>query len=324
MAVERDEAAWLGEVLLARRGDADALATGHRRGVVERVRWGAYLPAAPTQGPARDTRRRMLARMAAVDAQLTVPHWFSHESAAVLWGCDTVRLPEAVHLLQDGRPARRGRDAVVRHHGGVPAPERATVHGLPVTSLERTVLDCASSLTPDRALVIADSALRRGADAETVGRLLVRRAGRRGVARARSVLALADGRAESPGETLVRLAVHDHGLPAPDLQIPVRTRRGRFRLDLGWTARHLAVEFDGFVKYSGASGSTAPEVVFAEKQRQDALEDEGWRILRVTWDDLRAPVTLATRIARALRRAPVEVEGFRRGRGRGVAGGIPR
>lgn len=309
-----DDGAGLGEVVLARRHDAHGLAARHRRGEVERVRWGAYLPSAPTQGPARDARRRMLARVEAVHAQLVVPHWFSHESAAVLWGCDTVRLPEAVHLTQDGRPARRGRDAVIRHHGGVPGPERAEVHGLPVTSPERTVLDCASSLTPDRALVIADSALRRGADADAIDRMLGARAGRRGVARARAVLALADGRAESSGESLVRLAVHDHGLPAPDLQVPVRTRRGRFLLDLGWVVPRVGVEFDGFVKYTGAFGSTAPEAVFAEKQRQDALEDEGWRILRATWDDLRTPVTLATRVARALRQASAEVEGFRRGR----------
>lgn len=304
----------LPEVLLARNGDPARLASLHARGEVERVRWGAYTPTAPSQGPARDLRRRVIARTLAVHAQLQVPHWFSHETAAVLWGCATYRLADAVHLFQETRPSRRGRDPVVRHHGEVAPDERSWTHEVPVTSLERTVADCAAALTRDRALVIADSALRRGADGDAITALIASRAGRRGSARARSVLALADARADSPGETLVRLALHEHGLPSPEPQVEVATRRGRFRVDLGWRDARVAVEFDGFVKYSGELGSTAAEAVFAEKQRQDALEEAGWRILRTTWDDLRSPVTLATRAATALRRTS-EVEGLPRVRG---------
>ncbi|MCG7287132.1 endonuclease domain-containing protein [Cellulomonas sp. ACRRI] len=117
------------------------------------------------------------------------------------------------------------------------------------------------------------------------------------------MIALADGRAQSPGETLLRWALRSGGLPPPELQVEVVTRRGRFFADLGWPALRVAVEFDGYVKYSGAFGSTAPEAVFAEKQRQDALEEEGWRVLRVTWDDLRAPAPLVARVARALSRS---------------------
>lgn len=260
----------------------------------------------------------MLGRIAAVHQQVRVPHWFSHESAAVMWGCATYRLADEVHLLQEGRPSRRGRDPVIRHHGHVPVGERAAAHGLPVTTPERTLLDCAAALPTDRALVIADSALRQGADPAVVERMLAARTGRRGCARARLVLDLADARAESPGETLVRLALHENGVPAPEPQVEVDTRRGRFRLDLGWRARRVSVEFDGFVKYSGELGSTAAAAVFAEKMRQDALEDAGWRVLRVTWDDLATPAALASRVTRALAlppRAGVEVEGFPRGRG---------
>lgn len=300
----REDTSALREVVLARRDDRDRIASLHARGDLERVGWGAYLPAVPSQGTGRDARRRALGRIAAVHAQLVVPHWFSHESAAVLWGFDAVRLSETVHLVQPGRPAARGRIEVVRHHGSLTTTERGTAQGLPVTSAERTVVDCACALPTDRALVIAGSALRQGTDADVVARMLGERAGRRGVARARGTLVLADGRAESPGETLVRLLLHDRGVPAPDLQVLIATRRGRFRVDLGWAGRRVALEFDGFVKYSGAHGSTAAEAVFAEKQRQDAIEDEGWRVLRVTWGDLRAPDMLAARVRSALARAP--------------------
>ena len=290
-------------VVLARRAGAAVVARGRARGQLERVRWGAYLPTVPSQGRARDTRRRALARIEAVHAQLSVPHWFSHESAALLWGYATVGLTEQVHVTQPTRPTG-ARQALVRHHGELPVAQRAQVRGLPVTALERTVVDCAATLRADRALVVADSALRLGADRLAVADLVRGRAGGRGVAAARAVLARADGRSESPGETLVRFHLHDQGLPEPDLQVEVRTRLGRAFLDLGWVAQRVGLEFDGFVKYSGELGSTAPEAVFAEKRRQDAVEDEGWRVLRVTWDDLRTPAALAARVARALARGP--------------------
>jgi len=111
---------------------------------------------------------------------------------------------------------------------------------------------------------------------------------------------LTDPRAESPGETLVRFAIMRGGLPEPELQINVATASGDFWLDLGWSRWNFAIEFDGFVKYSSPDGGTAADAVFAEKHRQDALEKAGWKILRVTWTDLRDPVALANRIRRHL------------------------
>ena len=285
----------------------DAATRGSRlrdRADLERVRRGAYLPRAPSLGPARDRQRLALARVRAVHEQLRVCHWFSHESAALLWGCDVVGLSGLVHVLQETRPRSRGGDPVVRHYGRLPEGHRAEVAGFPVTSLARTVVDCACTMPPDRGLVIADSGLRAGLDLDEITTVLAARAGSRGIARARDVVSLADGRAESPGETLTRWALVSSGLPAPEPQVEVVTRRGRFRIDLGWSAHRVGVEFDGFVKYSGVLGSTAAEAVFAEKQRQDAIEDEGWRILRVTWGDLRDTDALAARVRRALLRGP--------------------
>lgn len=288
-------------VLLVR--DAPA-GTGRlrRRPDLERVRRGAYVERGESRGPGRDRRRLALARIRAVHGQSSGARWFSHESAALIWGCDVVGLSGLTHVIQPSRPRSRGADPVVRHHGDLPVEQRARVDGMPVTSLARTVVDCAASMSPGAGLVVADSALRMRLDPVAVRDVLAARAGARGIARAREVIGLADGRAQSPGETLVRWALHSGGLPAPELQVEVVTRRGRFFLDLAWPAARVAVEFDGFVKYSGAFGSTAADAVFAEKQRQDALEEEGWRVLRVTWDDLRDPQALVARAARALAR----------------------
>ena len=169
--------------------------------------------------------------------------------------------------------------------------------GRPVTSLVRTVFDCARTLRPLEGLVVADAALRRGIDRRHLDGLL---AGppRRGLVRARAIVALADGGAESPGESATRFAVLRHGLPAPTTQVLVRTRLGTFRADMGWLDGRLLVEFDGFVKNSALASGDPARVVFDEKRRQEAIEEEGWKVLRVTASDLRDEKALIARIRR--------------------------
>jgi len=183
---------------------------------------------------------------------------------------------------------------------GLAPADRTTRRGVPVTSLDRTVADCLTALPPLDALVIADSALRLGADPSAIADRVAAQAGRRGVAAARVVLGFADGQAESPWETFVRYVLLRAGLPRPELQIPVRTRLGWFRADLGWSEWKLLIEFDGFVKYSTLSGGDPARAVFEEKRRQDAIEEEGWGVLRVTAADRRAPESLLQRVFRRL------------------------
>jgi very-short-patch-repair endonuclease len=289
-------------LLLARDLDPEEARVIRRDPAWQRLRRGAYL--APSEGgaaPAHVERRRLaLARIRAVHVELRSPVWFSHTSAALLHGCDLVTASDQVHLVQRSRPHTHGDARVVRHHGEVQEVDRSEIAGIPVTGLARTVVDCAGLLPREDGLVVADSALRLGADRARVEELLAERAGRRGVARARDVLALADGRAESPGETLTRWHLHRHGVERPELQVPVVTPLGAFRADLGWPEARLLLEFDGYVKYSGGGARAAADTVFAEKRRQDALEEAGWRVLRATWPDLRAPATLARRVRTAL------------------------
>jgi len=91
-----------------------------------------------------------------------------------------------------------------------------------------------------------------------------------------------------------------HGLPRPELQIRIHARRGWFRADLGWPEWKLLVEFDGFVKYSALAGGDPTRVVFEEKRRQDAIEEQGWGVLRTTAADLKRPATLVRRVCRRL------------------------
>lgn len=289
--------------LLTRHLEPSALRRRVADGSLVRVRRGAYSPRSDLGAVASERRTRVaLATIAAVARQHRSPLWFTHQSAALLWQLPVVGPLDGVHVLQ-GYTAGTGRDRDVHRHTHAVEPRDLTVvAGLPATGLERTVLDCASTMAPGAVLALADEALRRGADRERFAHLVAAAAGRRGVAVARRVLAVADPRSESPGESMTRWILTERGLAPDGLQVSVRTRLGWFRPDLSWSGAKVCLEFDGLVKYSGAFGSTAVDAVVAEKRRQDALEESGWLVLRVTWADLARPDELADRVARALAR----------------------
>ena len=116
----------------------------------------------------------------------------------------------------------------------------------------------------------------------------------RGSKLAREVADLADGLAESPQETRVRLAPRRGGLPAPGAQHPVPHRQGFLApVDPGHPGLRLAVEYDG--AWHGAPGELA-----RDRRRLNRLTAAGWRVVFVTADDLHRPEELVKRIATAL------------------------
>jgi hypothetical protein len=292
---------------MSREIGGSATRTRHRTGELIRVRAGAYL-----QGPLPDAAwaaRELLAlaHMSAVFQQLSAPVVLSHESAALLHGCWVPGLDGTTHVLQRTMPSQPGTDDISRHHSTHLPPEDITeVHGIPVTSLERTLMDCALTLSPRKALAIADSGLRILARPDRFDRVAsvaridsVRRRlsarleslrGARGIVRARAVIEYADGFSESPGETDVRWIAVSRGLPKPVTQLRVETVEGTFYVDLGWLVdagggrsgnRLVAAEFDGAGKYAAANPpglGGAPEAgasLYTEKVREDAIRGTG-------------------------------------------------
>lgn len=100
--------------------------------------------------------------------------------------------------------------------------------------------------------------------------------GQRGVVQLRGLAPLVDPRAESVGESAVRLRWRDcPGLPPPELQIPVHDAGGLviYRLDLGVEELRLGVEYDGEEWHSSAEDRAH------DSTRRTALEDlHGYRI----------------------------------------------
>lgn len=277
-------------VVLARGITGHAASHAVRHGELVRLTRGAY--AVPSE--LRDERELALARAVGVHARLTSPHVLSHATAALLWDLPLWRTPTTTHVRQDGRRSGRSDPTVSRHVGLPPDDRRAERHGLPVTDLPATVADCLRTMPALHGLVVLDAALRSGLVAEELAALLAPLRGARGIARARALLEVADAGAESPGESAARWAVLWRGFPPPATQLPIKTRIGWFRGDLGWSRERVLLEYDGRVKY------TDREVLVAEKRRHDAIVEAGWRVLRVTKEDVRDPAGLAARVHRLL------------------------
>ena len=209
---------------------------------------------------------------------------FSHTSAALLHGLSSLRVPETIHVSTDRKTASA--DPRVRVYRLPQAVARRThlQPGIPVTDLERTLLDCAASLPFDDAVVLADQTLQREVSRDAVLTLLDSGPRMRGAVAARRVLAFADPRAESALESLGRVRLAAMPVPMPQLQVPVQTHRGRKRLDFGWPHLRLGLELDGKAKYF--RGGDVGEAVYRERQRQLAIEEAGWVLLRAVWADV--------------------------------------
>ncbi|WP_278236680.1 hypothetical protein [Isoptericola sp. AK164] len=259
------------EITLAGDTYRAALTRSVRAGEVVKVRYGAYRARA-------DGEIGLTDHVLALRRQLRDPV-FSHETAAVLLGCSLWHRPERVHVMRPYRRSGHASRDVQWHLGTVPAEELLRLRGLEVTTLARTVVDCALTSHPLQALVVADSALRLDPPLDlTAAHHVLRRSRRRqGRARARWVLDHADGGSESPWETWTRYVCLRAGMPRPITQAPVRTRVRLYRCDLGWPEHGVYVEFDGRIKY--ARSGTAE--LLREKKRSDDLREAGVVPVRV-------------------------------------------
>ena len=175
--------------------------------------------------------------------------------------------------------------------------------GTRVTSVAWTVADCARLLSRRDALIVADAALHLGLCSIAELEAVVAAMGRaKRVGRLRWVIANADPRAESAGETWMRMVVKDLGYSVVS-QFGVVADGHRHRIDLLLEGSRVGLEFDGFIKYDRADED--PEEVVArtvveEKRRQARIEGLGYRLLRVLWEQLFDPRGLDRRIRHAL------------------------
>ena len=266
-----------------------------------RVRNGAYCPTSVWATLDANERHRRLAR--------AVLH--SHGDAVVLskvsgllmrkgcevWGVD---LSRAHVTRRDGRSGSVERD-VVHHEGPISDDDIEVVDGLLVMKEARCVVETIARAGVEGGMVIADAALHAArVDDDDLNQVHEETGPREGNRTVDLSLRLADGRAQSVGESRARYVYWSQGLPKPEVQYPVYDQDGNLVgvSDLAWPKWGLLFEFDGRIKYGRLlnPGQEPGDVVFAEKQREDLLRRvTGFAVERATWQDLSCPALMARR-----------------------------
>jgi hypothetical protein len=168
---------------------------------------------------AASPRTRYVTRVHARVARLAPPAAASHESAAALHGLAWLRgWPDAVHVTLPKSRYRSRTASLVLHTRTLHPTE--VVHEGPVsaTTVPRTVVDVALTGDVRAAVVLADSALRRGVRRDELQDALERQPTARGRRAAELVLGLADARAGSAAESLARVVFRELRVPDPVLQ----------------------------------------------------------------------------------------------------------
>jgi predicted transcriptional regulator of viral defense system len=282
----------------------DELARLVRRGELVRLQRGTYASGAL---PTADDERHAAVVMATATG-LRLPGTVSHISAAVLHGLPTwnVRF-DRVHVTRRPPASGSGTRRIHLHVARLADDEVTAVNGLAVTDLTRTAVDVARLLPFEQAVVTVDAALAtKGTTKEQLTDCLARMGAVPGVRRAARVVAFADGRSESVGESRSRVLIKRLGLPAPDLQVKLLRPDGSevARCDFGWRDHRTVGEFDGRIKYGRLlrPGQTPGDAVFEEKLREDEIRDLGWKVARWIWRELGTPLVVGERLRRALAR----------------------
>ncbi|WP_375474805.1 endonuclease domain-containing protein [uncultured Jatrophihabitans sp.] len=212
----------------------------------------------------------------------------SGRTAAIMHGLPTLAVPLIPELNARDETGMGRRSKVWLRAGTLDRWQMTSWFGVDLADVARTVVDLARRNRRD-GLMAADAALHeRLMNLDEMNRALDLARQWPGVCQAREVLSLADARAESPLESLVRLAIHDAGLPAPEPQVWL----GHDRVDFYWAAQRLVLEADGRLKYSA-------DERWKEKKREQRLRRLGNRVERVTWQDVTTGWSQTRRILEA-------------------------
>jgi hypothetical protein len=277
-----------------------ALRRATRSGRIERVRRGHFASAGPGDDP-------IIAAIAA--ARACTGSVVSHRSAALLHGLPMLT-PVPFRPDLTVLPKATGDTTGALVHRAAFLPQDVTViDGTPATTVARTVVDLARTMSIQAAVAALDHALHESLVAPPALADVLERCRRwPGIRRARMILELGDPRAESPLESASRIALARKAVRDPDLQ-PTIYRGATFiaRVDFYWDHAGVVGEADGRMKYTDRAD------LVEEKLRQERLEDAGLVVVRWGWDDVRRPAALARRIERAFERgARRDASGFPR------------
>lgn len=264
------------------------------------LRRGTYCLAAMWAAADETARHLLHARAALLCVEGEA--WLSHATASALHGLPIPRRHTTVLLTRQPPGRTAYLPGLVVEAATLHPRDQRRSHGLPVTSMGRTVADSLRHSPAPEALAIADAAAARYPDIEaSVARVLAECEAWPYAGRAARVAPLVDGRRESALESWSAWWMHRFGVPAPEPQCELYDGQGLFlgRVDFWWPQWAVAGEADGLVKYAVPAGgdvSVAQRALVAEKEREDRLRAAGADVVRWGARDLADPARWAARL----------------------------
>ncbi|GAA1029853.1 hypothetical protein GCM10009557_19840 [Virgisporangium ochraceum] len=229
----------------------------------------------------------------ALVARLPTGTALGYQSAAALYGFGPA--VDTLHVIVPVGTVRPRIAGVTCHEAVLPVAAPVTVAGVPCSPPARCAIDLARSMPRMHGLATLDAALRSATcTADDLPEEVGHHAALRGVRRARELVGIADGRAECPQESHLRLVVIDGGLPVPEPQLWVCDPRGRhmYRLDLGYREQKVGLEYEGRSHLTTAR-------LDADRSRMNWLSAQGWAMRYFTARDVYSSPGLVVATVRA-------------------------
>jgi hypothetical protein len=253
-----------------------------RKWVERRANDGLILRDGPSVFRMPGVRRNFLSR--AMGAVLSCKGLVvvSHRSAALLHGFERVHEPVSVEITVPRHHRPRGRMGVRVHESLAYEFVEPTVrHGIPVTGVARTILDCAPSF--EKPIGLLDDALRRRIVSwdELWACYLAHNVVGRNVRPFRRILLERDGNVPPGGDFARRMAdmLIAAGLPEPVFEHRVVIDGHEYYLDLAWPDRMVAVECND------AGSHDTPKAFRRDPMKRNRCQGAGWNYLEYTWWD---------------------------------------
>ena len=202
----------------------------------------------------------------------------SHRSAAAL-SCIRASASTKVEITVPDR--RRGPAGARVHHASLPPDQVTIIDGIPVTTVERTLLDLAAVLRPDALRhALEEAEIQARPDWRVLGELVDTADGRRGVRALRAILeerSVGSRITKSHLERAFLAFLRRNALPLPQ----TNTHVAGYEVDCVWPDARLVVELDSRLHANHGKFER-------DRARDRALTIAGWRVVRVTWEHIHA------------------------------------
>ena len=182
-------------------------------------------------------------------------------------------------------PTERKVEGVTTHRAraGIDSQDVARHHGIPVTSVARTLVDIAGRLGDEQlARACHEAAVRFGVKPDQVEKVLAQRRNVAGAKRLRAILAGDTPTSLSKLESAFIALLRRHHLPLPK----TNKRVGNHRIDCHWPQFKLTIELDSYAFHN------TRHAWVQDQRRNSEARKRGDQIVRYIWEDLSDPATV--------------------------------